>query len=170
MYVCYLYFDELGNTCFNISTRRYFLYYVYELNLMYNTNNTGPIDITVYHVKYIPYHSKNQINRGLHRWNQHHAGWDVPAAALFEATAPYIINNKKIKRNSYRPYYITIFDNYYSKAAKYEKDGIHWSFNPFADFDTFMMEHYKISKLERQKMFNESLSALGLKKKITSVN
>lgn len=64
----------------------------------------------------------------------------------------------------------TIFDNYYSKAAKYEKDGIHWSFNPFADFDTFMMEHYKISKLERQKMFNESLNALGLKKKITSVN
>ena len=113
MYVCYLYFDEFGNTCFNISTRRYFLYYVYELNLMYNTNNTGPIDITVYHVKYIPYHSKNQINRGLHRWNQHHAGWDVPAAALFEATAPYTINNKKIKRNSYRPYYITIFDNYY---------------------------------------------------------
>jgi len=33
-----------------------------------------------------------------------------------------------------------------------------------------MMEHYKISKLERQKMFNESLNALGLKKKITSVN
>lgn len=64
----------------------------------------------------------------------------------------------------------TIFDNYYSKAAKYEKDGIHWSFNPFADFDTFMMEHYKVSKLERQKMFNESLNALGLKKKITSVN
>ena len=90
MYVCYLYFDEFGNTCFNISTRRYFLYYVYELNLMYNTNNTGPIDITVYHVKYIPYHSKNQINRGLHRWNQHHAGWDVPAAALFDARAPEI--------------------------------------------------------------------------------
>ena len=111
MYVCYLYFDEFGNTCFNISTRRYFLYYVYELNLMYNTNNTGPIDITVYHVKYIPYHSKNQINRGLHRWNQHHAGWDVPAAALFDARAPEIYG--KIRRKSYKNYRITDFDNYY---------------------------------------------------------
>lgn len=63
-----------------------------------------------------------------------------------------------------------IFDNYFRKAVKYDKDGIHWSFNPIADFDTFMTEHYRISKLERQKMFNESLNALGLKKKITSVN
>ncbi|QFQ12195.1 hypothetical protein C7Y71_003690 [Pseudoprevotella muciniphila] len=64
----------------------------------------------------------------------------------------------------------TIFNNYYSKAAKYEEDGILWSFNPLADFDTFMNEHYRISKSERQKMFNESLSALGLKKETTSVN
>lgn len=64
----------------------------------------------------------------------------------------------------------TIFDNYFSKAAKYEEDGIHWSFNPLADFDTFMNEHYRISKSERQKMFNESLSALGLKKETTSAN
>ena len=99
MYVCWLYYDEFGNTCFNVSIHRYFLYYVYELNLMYNTNNTGPIDITVYHVKYIPYHSKNQINRGLHRWNQHHAGWDVPGAALFDARGPEIYG--KIRRKSY---------------------------------------------------------------------
>ena len=64
----------------------------------------------------------------------------------------------------------TIFDNYFSKAAKYEEDGIHWSFNPLADFDTFMTEHYRISKSERQKMFNESLNTLGLKKEISSVN
>ena len=64
----------------------------------------------------------------------------------------------------------TIFDNYFSKAAKYKEDGIHWSFNPLADFDTFINEHYRISKSERQNMFNNSLSALGLKKETTSVN
>ena len=61
-----------------------------------------------------------------------------------------------------------IFDNYYSKVAKYDKDGIHWSFNPFADFDTFMTEHYRITKSESNKMFNESMSAFGLKEKIVT--
>lgn len=61
-----------------------------------------------------------------------------------------------------------IFDNYYSKVAKYDKDGIHWSFNPFADFDTFMTEHYRITKSESKKMFNESMSAFGLKEKIVT--
>ena len=63
-----------------------------------------------------------------------------------------------------------IFDNYYSKAAEYEKDGIHWSFGPVADFDSFMTEHYRIPKFERQKLLDESLNTFGLKKKITSVN
>ena len=61
-----------------------------------------------------------------------------------------------------------IFDNYFSKVAKYDKDGIHWSFNPLADFDTFMTEHYRITKSESNKMFNESMSAFGLKEKIVT--
>lgn len=56
-----------------------------------------------------------------------------------------------------------IFDNYYRKAVKYDKDGIHWSFDPLADFDIFIKEHYKISDLENQKMFKEILTTFGLK-------
>ena len=50
------------------------------LNLI---NGTLPVDMRVYYINYVPYHSKNQINRGLHRWNQHHAGWKIPDSALF---------------------------------------------------------------------------------------
>ena len=63
-----------------------------------------------------------------------------------------------------------IFDKYYSKVAKYEKDGIHWSFDPVADFDSFMKEHYRIPKFERQKLLDESLNTFGLKKIGNSVN
>ena len=56
-----------------------------------------------------------------------------------------------------------IFDNYYRKAVKYDKDAIHWSFDPLADFDIFIKEHYKISDSENQKMFKELLTTFGLK-------
>ena len=56
-----------------------------------------------------------------------------------------------------------IFDNFYRKAVKYDKDGIHWSFDPLADFDIFIKEHYKISDSENQKMFKELLTTFGLK-------
>ena len=63
---------------FTIQFRRQFVYYFYDLETQYTKNNTGPVDITVYYVRYVPHHTKNQINRGLHRWNQHHAGWHIP--------------------------------------------------------------------------------------------
>lgn len=78
-----------------------------------------------------------------------------------------IYNENSGLRGNLFDYYSGILFSYY---LQYEEDGIHWSFNPLADFDTFMNEHYRISKSERQKMFNESLSALGLKKENTSVN
>ena len=56
----------------------------------------------------------------------------------------------------------TIFDNYYTEAAKYDEDGIHWTFNPVADFDTFMAEKYRINESEQLKLYNESLAAFGL--------
>lgn len=62
-----------------------------------------------------------------------------------------------------------IFNNYYSKAAKYDNDGIHWSFDPVADFDIFMTENYKIAKLEHLRMLDESRTALGLKKEEISL-
>lgn len=55
-----------------------------------------------------------------------------------------------------------IFDSYYRKAVKYNKDGSHWSFDPLADFDIFIKEHYKISNSQNKKIFNELLTALGL--------
>ena len=55
-----------------------------------------------------------------------------------------------------------IFDSYYRKAVKYNKDGIHWSFDPLADFDIFVKEHYKISDSQNKRKFKESLTALGL--------
>ena len=54
--------------------------------------------------------------------------------------------------------------------AKYEKDGIHWSFDTVADFNSFMKEHYRIPKFERQKLLDESLNTFGLKKIGNSVN
>ena len=55
----------------------------FDLNVEFNKNGTLPVDMRVYYINYVPYHSKNQINRGLHRWNQHHAGWKIPDSALF---------------------------------------------------------------------------------------
>ena len=72
-----------ADICHPIAIRRLFLYYFQDLFALYSKNDTGPVDITVYYVRYVPYHSKNQINRGLHRWNQHHAGWNLPTEVLF---------------------------------------------------------------------------------------
>ena len=91
--------------CQYVQFRRQFLYYFFDLHTMYSKNNTGPVDITVYYVKYVPYHSKNQINRGLHRWNQHHAGWYVPPSALFY--------DKRFKDYTYNFYYEAWEDNFY---------------------------------------------------------
>lgn len=50
------------------------------------------------------------------------------------------------------------------------KNGIHWSFDPVADFDSFMTKHYRIPKFERQKLLDDSLSTFGLKKIGNSVD
>ena len=97
-YRCNYYYTE-NSTCIFIEMKRQFLYYFYDLSVMYDTNDTGPIDISVYHIKYVPYHSKSQINRGLHRWNQHHAGWIVPNEAKYIGV--------------YRYYSESNYDNFY---------------------------------------------------------
>lgn len=56
-----------------------------------------------------------------------------------------------------------IFDYYYRKAVKYDKDGIHWSFDPLADFDIFIKENFRISDSQNHKLFEEFLTAFGLK-------
>ena len=99
-------FVESNKICYNIEVKRQFLYYFYDLSISFSKNNTRPIDITVYQIRYVPYHSKDQINRGLHRWNPHHAGWNVPAGAIFD--------DKKTSKY-YGYYYEPILDNYYLK-------------------------------------------------------
>ena len=106
-YYCYYYYE--GNeTCFKLEVKRQFLYYFFDLSIAFSKNGTRPIDITVYHVKYVPYHSKDQINRGLHRWNPHHAGWTVPNGAIFYDT--------RFKTYYYGYYFESYMDNYYFKA------------------------------------------------------
>lgn len=56
-----------------------------------------------------------------------------------------------------------IFDYYYRKSVKYDKDGIHWSFDPLADFDIFIKENFRISDSQNHKLFKEFLTAFGLK-------
>ena len=56
-----------------------------------------------------------------------------------------------------------IFDYYYRNAVKYDKDGIHWSFDPLADFDIFIKENFRISDSQNHKLFKEFLTAFGLK-------
>ena len=60
-------FPQNKDSCFHIEIKRQFLYYFYDLGITFTKNNTRPVDITVYQIRYVPYHSKNQINRGLHR-------------------------------------------------------------------------------------------------------
>ena len=79
---------------------------------MFTANDTGPIDITIYQIKYVPYHSKNQINRGLHRWNQHHAGWDFSRGATIELLEE-IIGQAKVYRLTFRHYYEAWVDNFF---------------------------------------------------------
>ena len=117
-YLCYN-LTEKGNrtskTCLKMGIKRQFLYYFYDLSVAFNQNGTQPVDITVYHIKYVPYHSKDQINRGLHRWNPHHAGWAIPENALsFKAWRG--TNRRLIAGYIYRYYHEAIVDNFYFKA------------------------------------------------------
>ena len=107
----YLYEPVYGTSIF-IQFRRQFVYYFYDLETQYSKNNTGPVDITVYYARYVPHHTKNQINRGLHRWNQHHAGWDVPSSAYFY--------DKYFKNYTYNFYYEAFEDNFYHRDSVYE--------------------------------------------------
>ena len=102
------YDQKLKKNCIDIEIKRQFLYYFYDLSIAFNKNGTRPIDITIYQIKYIPYHSKEQINRGLHRWNPHHAGWAVPTNAIFSDT-----KNNNLKYYGY--YYEPNIDNFYFK-------------------------------------------------------
>ena len=98
---------EGENSCVNLEIKRQFLYYFYDLSIAFSKNGTRPIDIIIYQVKYIPYHSKDQINRGLHRWNPHHAGWKIPNNAIF--------NDEKFNTKYYSYYFEPEIDNYYFK-------------------------------------------------------
>ena len=110
----YDYFCNSGylpnNECFKLEIKRQYLYYFFDLRIDLSKNDTYPVDMTVYYIKYVPYHSKNQINRGLHRWNPHHAGWKIPEAALY--------TDPKTNKKSYRYYYEPELDNYF-----YREDG-----------------------------------------------
>ena len=97
------------NQCLKMEIKRQYLYYFFDLNIEFSKNDTLPVDMRVYYINYVPYHSKNQINRGLHRWNQHHAGWKIPDSALFVDPD----TNKK----SYRYYYEPEIDNFFIKSA-----------------------------------------------------
>ena len=104
--------SEGEKNCINLEIKRQFLYYFYDLSISLTTNRTGPIDITVYQVKYIPYHSKDQINRGLHRWNPYHAGWEIPQNAIFTDT--------KYNTKYYSYYFESLLDNFYYKPENSE--------------------------------------------------
>ena len=106
-YYCYYYYYE-NTTCFKLEVKRQFLYYFFDLSIAFSKNGTRPVDITVYHVKYVPYHAKDQINRGLHRWNPHHAGWDVNDKVYFY--------DKRFKQYYYAYYFESYMDNFYLKA------------------------------------------------------
>ena len=99
-------FDYEGNPI-NFTENRHFLFYIYELNLVYNTNNTQPIELTVYQVRYVPHHPKKEINRGLHRWNQHHAGMIPSPFSKYPLEQIYDDN----KREGYR-YYVEADEEY----------------------------------------------------------
>ena len=126
-YLCYN-LTQVGNktvrTCFQLAIKRQFLYYFYDLSVAFNQNGTQPVDITVYHIKYVPYHSKNQINRGLHRWNPHQAGWEIPNDALVQKSWT-TEKNRIISGNSYRYYYEAYTDNYYLKP---KNDVNYWNY------------------------------------------
>jgi len=105
-YFCYN-DSEVNEKCIKHEIKRQFLYYFYDLSISFSKNNTGPIEIIVYQIKYVPYHSKDQINRGLHRWNPHHAGWNVPKDALFY--------DQEYNENYYSYYHEPNNDNFYHK-------------------------------------------------------
>ena len=93
--------------CLLLEIKRQFLYYFYDLSITFTKNVTRPIDITVFQIKYVPYHSKDQINRGLHRWNPYHAGWKV--------AGPGIYIDDKNGMEYYAYYSEPYLDNYYYK-------------------------------------------------------
>ena len=110
-YYCYYYYHD-NTTCFKLEIKRQFLYYFFDLSIAFSKNGTRPVDITVYYIKYVPYHSKDQINRGMHRWNPHHAGWVLPEQAEFY--------DKRFKQWYYAYNFESFTDNYYLKAENSE--------------------------------------------------
>ena len=106
-------FNSYTGEYIDLQKKRLFLYYFLNLHLMYAPNNTKPIDITTYYVRYVPYHAKNQINRGLHRWNPHHAGWFVPEAAIQIRDRYFIDYGNPNKTRFYRYYFEDNLDNFW---------------------------------------------------------
>ena len=95
------------SSCLQLEIKRQFLYYFYDLSIAFSKNGTRPIDITVYQIKYVPFHSKDQIHRGLHRWNPHHAGWKVSNIARYY--------DERYQMEYYGYYFEAYLDNYYFK-------------------------------------------------------
>ena len=90
--------------CLKLENRRLYLYYFFDLEVEFIKNDTCPLEMIVYYVKYVPHHSKDQINRAIHRWNQHHAGWVINSNSIYEDS-----DNKK----SFRYYYEPEQDNFF---------------------------------------------------------
>ena len=55
-----------------------------------------------------------------------------------------------------------VFDKYFQKAVHYSANGVTWTFEPFADFNVFMQEKYKLSPQKKELLFEKSRKTLGI--------
>lgn len=56
-----------------------------------------------------------------------------------------------------------VFDKYFQKAVRYSANGVTWTFEPFADFNVFMQEKYKLSSQKKELLFEKSRKTLDIK-------
>ena len=94
--------------CLKLEYQRQYLYYFYNLDIGFAKNNTYPFDMKVYYINYVPHRSKSEVNLGLHRWNQNHAGWKIPSEALYL--------DPDTNKHSYRYYYEPDDDNFFQRS------------------------------------------------------
>lgn len=56
-----------------------------------------------------------------------------------------------------------VFDKYFQKAVRYSTNGVTWTFEPFADFNVFMQEKYKLSPQKKELLFEKFRKTLDIK-------
>lgn len=56
-----------------------------------------------------------------------------------------------------------VFDKYFQKAVRYSANGVTWTFEPFADFNVFMQEKYKLSPQKKELLFEKFRKTLDIK-------